>query len=197
MGFRRNALQIVIIALSSCGSIALAATHTVKPGESLYGIARAFGSSVTELQRLNKLETPAVRVGQVIVVPDSATARPNVRASAPVSHQVAAGETLYAIARKYAVELETLQRLNKLESPVVKVGQVLLIPSVVRPAVSSLEAKPVVTLKPTASSKPAATFETWVIRRRIESSSAGSGSPLHSSMKNFLNSSAIAQPVPG
>ena len=155
MGFRRNALQIVIIALSSCGSIALAATHTVKPGESLYGIARAFGSSVAELQRLNKLETPAVRVGQVIVVPDSATARPNVRASAPVSHQVAAGETLYAIARKYAVELETLQRLNKLESPVVKVGQVLLIPSVVRPAVSSLEAKPVVTLKPTASSKPA------------------------------------------
>ncbi len=32
------------------------------------------------------------------------------------------------------------------------------------------------------------------IKRRIASSSAESGSPLHSSMKNFLNSSAIAHP---
>ena len=74
MSLRRNALQIVMIALSTLGSISLAATYTVKPGESLYGIARAFGSSVAELQRLNKLETPAVRVGQVIVVPDTALA---------------------------------------------------------------------------------------------------------------------------
>ena len=145
MSLRRNALQMVMIVLSSLGSISLAATYTVKPGESLYGIARAFGSSVTELQRLNKLETPIVRVGQVIVVPDLASAK----AGAPVSHQVAAGETLYAIARKYAVDLETLQRLNKLESPVVKVGQKLLIPSVVKPAVSS-SPKPVET-KPTES----------------------------------------------
>ena len=151
MSLRRNALQIVMIALSTLGSISLAATYTVKPGESLYGIARAFGSSVAELQRLNKLETPAVRVGQVIVVPDTASAK----ASAPVSHQVSAGETLYAIARKYAVDLETLQRLNKLESPVVKVGQMLLIPSVMKPAVSSPEVKQVVTVKPTVSSKPA------------------------------------------
>jgi LysM repeat protein len=110
-------------------------------------------SSVAQLQRLNKLETPAVRVGQVIVVPDSATAKP----SAPISHQVQAGETLYAIARKYAVNLETLQQLNKLESPVVKVGQVLLIPSVLKPVASNPEVKPVVTVKPTVSSKPAET----------------------------------------
>jgi LysM repeat protein len=61
---------------------------------------------------------------------------------------------LYAIARKYAVDLETLQRLNKLESPVVRAGQVLLIPSVLKPAPSP-EVKPVVTVKPTLSSKPA------------------------------------------
>jgi cell wall-associated NlpC family hydrolase len=155
MSFRRNTLQIVMIAVSALGSISLAATYTVKPGESLYGIARAFGSSVAELQRLNKLETPAVRVGQVIVVPEGASARPNVRASASVSHQVQAGETLYAIARKYAVNLESVQQLNKLESPVVKVGQVLLIPSVVKPVASSPDVKPVATVKPTVSSKPA------------------------------------------
>ena len=110
MSLRRNALQIVMIAFSTLGSISLAATYTVRPGETLYGIARAFGSSVAELQRLNKLETPVVKVGQVIVVPETATAK----AGAPVSHQVQAGDTLYAIARKYAVNLETLQRF---ESP--------------------------------------------------------------------------------
>ena len=150
MSLCRNALQIVMIAFSTLGSISLAATYTVRPGETLYGIARAFGSSVAELQRLNKLETPVVKVGQVLVVPETTAAKPGL----PVSHQVAAGETLYAIARKYAVDLETLQRLNKLESPVVKVGQVLLIPSVVKPSVVGPEVKPVMTVKPTVSIKP-------------------------------------------
>ena len=150
MSLCRNALQIVMIAFSTLGSISLAATYTVRPGETLYSIARAFGSSVAELQRLNKLETPVVKVGQVLVVPETTAAKPGL----PVSHQVAAGETLYAIARKYAVDLETLQRLNKLESPVVKVGQVLLIPSVVKPSVVGPEVKPVMTVKPTVSIKP-------------------------------------------
>ena len=35
------------------------------------------------------------------------------------------------------------------------------------------------------------------MKSRIAFSSAGSGSPVHSSMKNFLNSSAIAQPLAG
>ena len=36
-----------------------------------------------------------------------------------------------------------------------------------------------------------------VMNRRIASSSSRAGSPVHSSMKNFLNSIAIAQPLPG
>jgi cell wall-associated NlpC family hydrolase len=193
MSLRRNALQIVIIALSGFGSISLAATYTVKPGESLYGIARAFGSSVAELQRLNKLETPAVRVGQVIVVPETASAK----ASAPVSHQVAAGETLYAIARKYAVDLESLQRLNKLESPVVKVGQTLLIPSVLKPSVSSPEVKPVVTLKPIVSSKPAEVkpVETKPVEVKPVETKPVSGSPKPVESKPASSKPVEAKPV--
>ena len=66
MSLCRNALQIVMIAFSTLGSISLAATYTVRPGETLYSIARAFGSSVAELQRLNKLEMPVVRVGELV-----------------------------------------------------------------------------------------------------------------------------------
>ena len=46
-------------------------------------------------------------------------------------------------------------------------------------------------------SKPLAVSPVKSMKRRIAASSAGSGSPVHSSMKNFLNSSAIAQPRPG
>ena len=46
-------------------------------------------------------------------------------------------------------------------------------------------------------SSPLATPAICVMKSRIAFNSAGSGSPVHSSMKNFLNSSAIAQPWPG
>jgi peptidoglycan DL-endopeptidase LytE len=171
MSLRRNTLQIVLIALSGLGSVSLAASYTVKPGETLYGIARAVGSSVPELQRLNKLETAVVRVGQVIVVPDAPVGagpkldlkpalkpdlKPALKPSLPIKHQVLAGETLFAISRKYAVDLESLQRANKLSDPVVRVGQVLLIPT----AGSAAVVKPVVTGKPVVSSSPVKTVET-------------------------------------
>jgi peptidoglycan DL-endopeptidase LytE len=172
MSLRRNTLQIVLIALSGLGSVSLAASYTVKPGETLYGIARAIGSSVPELQRLNKLETAVVRVGQVIVVPDAPVGagpkpdlKPALKPALPIKHQVLAGETLFAISKKYAVDLESLQRANKLSEPAVRVGQVLLIPavrsaSVVKPVEPKpvepkpVEPKPVVTgtpVKPTPS----------------------------------------------
>ncbi len=46
-------------------------------------------------------------------------------------------------------------------------------------------------------SRSSATVAVKATKRRMASSSAGSGSPVHSFMKNFLNSRAIAQPRPG
>jgi len=47
-------------------SSALAQTHTVQKGDTLYRIARAHGLSVEELKRLNGLTSDLIRPGQVL-----------------------------------------------------------------------------------------------------------------------------------
>lgn len=57
------AISILIV-----GSVAAqeTSTHTVKTGDTLYGIARANGTSVEELRRLNGLTGDIIRIGQVL-----------------------------------------------------------------------------------------------------------------------------------
>lgn len=92
---------------------------TVQPGDTAYSIARRAGLSVDALLALNGLQTPDLKVGQVLLL-----------RAAPVSHTVQAGETLYALARRYHVTVDALQAANSL-TPEQKlaVGQVLTLPA--------------------------------------------------------------------
>lgn len=49
--------------------LSLAQTYTVVPGDTLYSIARRYGTTVEELMRLNGLETFLLKVGQVLLLP--------------------------------------------------------------------------------------------------------------------------------
>jgi cell wall-associated NlpC family hydrolase len=44
-------------------------THTVAPGDTLFSIARRYGTTVEELMRLNSLESFLIQVGQVLKLP--------------------------------------------------------------------------------------------------------------------------------
>jgi murein DD-endopeptidase MepM/ murein hydrolase activator NlpD len=62
--------------------------HTMKAGESLYGIARQHGVTLAELQRVNGITEPTrVRVGAVLLVPNRAEPE---RAPPPAAPRVAA-----------------------------------------------------------------------------------------------------------
>ena len=104
---------------------ASAATHEVQSGDTLYGIAHTYGTTVRAIQQANggadKLKS--LRVGQVIRLPEGKAAKPAeipaakaeakpARAAVPASHTVESGDTLSRIARKYGITVRELQQAN-------------------------------------------------------------------------------------
>lgn len=88
-------LLAALLALSLGGS----AAYTVRPGDTLSGIAARVGTSVAELTRLNGLRDPhRIVAGKTLRVPSGATATAPRGAK---THVVAAGENLSSIAARY------------------------------------------------------------------------------------------------
>ncbi|REJ82150.1 MAG: LysM peptidoglycan-binding domain-containing protein [Acidobacteria bacterium] len=93
--------------------------HTVRRGEALSSIASRYGVSASLLVRSNDLASPdRIHVGQRLVIPPSGTRL----------HTVRSGDTLGAIAERYATTVTALMRANRLDSSVIRVGQVLAVP---------------------------------------------------------------------
>ncbi len=99
-------------------------TYTVQPGDTLYGIAARFGTTVNELAALNNLSPDALLLaGQTLMVPATATNPPNV-------HIVQAGENLYRIALRYGITWQELAQLNGITDPTtLRAGQRLVLPA--------------------------------------------------------------------
>ncbi len=64
-----------LLALCLFFALALAQTYTVKPGDTLYRIAKAHGLTVAELMRLNGLTSERILPGQVLKVAKEAPAQ--------------------------------------------------------------------------------------------------------------------------
>ncbi len=115
------------------GTTAPTGTYTVKSGDTLYGIASRFNTTVDELKRLNNLTSNTLSIGQVLRLP-SATSTPEMPGtpSTPdtdyITYTVVKGDNLYAIARKYGTTESTLMKVNNLSTNVLQIGQVLKIP---------------------------------------------------------------------
>ncbi|MDM7323902.1 MAG: LysM peptidoglycan-binding domain-containing protein [Thermus sp.] len=115
-------MRILGLALALASLLALAnpegaLTYTVSPGDTLFSIARRYGTTVEELVRLNGLESFVLQPGQVLRIPDKKGI-----------HVVAPGDTLFSIARRYGTTVEALMALNRLSSPDLKARQVLRVP---------------------------------------------------------------------
>jgi uncharacterized protein YkwD len=88
----RNAATLAMIAIASVvlltagTAFAEPATYVVQPGDTLGGIARANGTTVSSLATLNGISNPnLIRVGQVLVLTAKADAAPSPIAAAPAS----------------------------------------------------------------------------------------------------------------
>ena len=109
--------------------------YRVRSGQSLWTIAREYGTSVAALRSLNALTSAEkLRAGQIIRVPASVeSVAPQTGPEAIAggrTHLVRRGETLSGIANRYRVPLASLLDANGLSaSSVIKAGARLTIPN--------------------------------------------------------------------
>lgn len=102
--------------------------HTVTQGETLYSIARLYGTTVDLLKALNELESDTIRVGEELVIIPRHNEKPGEQKvtddeNGPVYYIVREGETVYAISRKFGIEQSELRKLNNLIDNSLYVGQ--------------------------------------------------------------------------
>ena len=91
--------------------------YIVQKGDTLYGIAKQFGTTVSEIKRLNNLISNTLSVGQVLKI--------NEDTSNPTTYTVQKGDSLYSISNKFGLSVLNLMSYNNLTSTTLQIGQVL------------------------------------------------------------------------
>lgn len=94
-------------------------TYIVLEGDTLFGISKQFGVSVSEIKSANKLDSNTIFVGDVLIIPTNETS---------FLYIVKSGDTLYSISRKYNVSVNEIKRVNNLTNNIIGVGEQLRIP---------------------------------------------------------------------
>ncbi|MDY0343603.1 MAG: LysM peptidoglycan-binding domain-containing protein [Lentimicrobium sp.] len=138
--------------------------YTVRPKETLYGIAREYKTTVDELIRLNPVLKEGLKEGQQIQVPSTITAQQPTATTEQqpvavtpqkplasnqqkpanyIEHRVERKETLYSISKKYDVSTSEIIRLNPGIGGVLRRGDVLRIPlKQLKPVETDVKAAP-------------------------------------------------------
>jgi len=112
---RKFAVAAVGASALAAGPAIMAATYVVRPGDTLSDIAVRHGTTVGALAQANHMSNPnAVRVGQLLQIPDNTLGQPGYTSGAVdvESHTVAHGEGIIAIARSYGADPTALARFN-------------------------------------------------------------------------------------
>jgi peptidoglycan DL-endopeptidase LytF len=113
------------------GNQQASSTYTVVAGDSLWTIANNFNTTVGAIKGANNLSSDILSVGQKLTIPTGNVTK-NTEVQIPtttnVQYTVVAGDSLFAIAQKYSVSIDSIRSSNNLESDTLYIGQKLVIP---------------------------------------------------------------------
>lgn len=94
-------------------------TYIVKKGDSLYSIARSFGTTVDNIKSANGLTSDTIYTYQSLIIPLGFNLG---------EYIVQKGDTLYSIAKKYNISVDTLKALNNIGYDTIYPYQALIVP---------------------------------------------------------------------
>lgn len=108
--------------------------HTVKQGETLYGISKQYRTDISSILALNPSVELGLSIGDVLKIPKNDLDEPATELPSPgpteswTRHTVRLGETLYAISKKYDVTEDAIRQLNGGLKEGLRADEVILIP---------------------------------------------------------------------
>lgn len=103
--------------------------YTVSPKETKYGIARKFGITIDELEKLNPHIKEELPVGTTLIVPvEEAVAQGEVDTALYELYEVKAREGFYRLKTKFGISKEEIIKLNPYAADGLKEGMILKIP---------------------------------------------------------------------
>lgn len=99
--------------------------YVVRKGDSLWKIAKRFGTTTKAIQSINQLRNTRLRIGQVLIIPHASTSFVKMKTK---HYRVLEGDSPYMIALKHRMSLSDFLRLNHLTPrTTIFPGQVLLV----------------------------------------------------------------------
>ena len=96
--------------------------YEVKPGDTLYSIAKKYNTTPETIKNYNNLTSNLLTINQVLQIPVERVLTEN------IIYTVKKGDSLYQIANNFGVNVAEIMNLNNLTSTLLSVGQTLLIP---------------------------------------------------------------------
>ncbi|WP_341985192.1 LysM peptidoglycan-binding domain-containing protein [Rossellomorea oryzaecorticis] len=98
-------------------------TYKVKKGDTLYSLAKQYGTTIEEITYINKKDSEQIKIGEKLSLPAG-------QASSEVGeyYTVVPGDTLWGISHRYGVKPADVEKANELELDMVLIGQNLFIP---------------------------------------------------------------------
>lgn len=104
--------------------------YTIRSGDTLFALARRFGTTVEAILDANPgIDPEALRVGQIICIPRPAPEPPDECPAGTRPYTVRSGDTFYSLARRFNTTIAALRRANPDVDPDnLQIGQVICIP---------------------------------------------------------------------